>query len=192
MLTQVEWLHIVAEADSGDSAITLINYFKPDIVLLDLALPGKDGLTVLQNVREKQPDLLAIIVTSYDDRAYLDRSFELGANAFIVKDSAGEDLIHCLDAVVNRGLIYISPTMGSHALELPVTLENKIVSLDSLTQMEQKILRLVGQFLTSKEIARELELSYRTIQNHRSNICTKLNLNGPHQLLSFARKYIDQ
>lgn len=192
VLAQVEWLHIVAEADNGDSAITLINYFKPDIVLLDLALPAKDGLTVLQKVREKQPDLLAIIITSYDDSAYLERSLELGANAFMVKDSAAENLIHCLDAVVNRGEIYISPAMGSQTLELPVTTKNEAVSLDSLTKMEHKILLLVGRFLTSKEIARELGLSYRTIQNHRSNICTKLQLKGPHKLLSFARRHTGQ
>lgn len=192
VLATVEWLHIVAEAENGDSAITLIDYFKPDIVLLDLALPGKDGLSVLQNVREKQPDLIVIIITSYDDRAYFDRSFELGANAYIVKDSAGENLIHCLEAVVKRGETYISPALGSRVLELPATETMDVSSLDSLTKMERKILLLVGRFLTSKEIACKLGLSYRTIQNHRSNICSKLHLKGPHQLLNFAREFIDQ
>lgn len=192
LLASIEWLHIVAEAENGCSALSQIKHFRPDIIILDLAMPDMDGLTVLQRTREEYPNLITIILTSYDDSAYVDRAFELGANAYVVKDSAGEDLINCLEVVVQRKDVYISPSLGSRFPELPPTATEKNTSLDSLTKMERKILSHVARFLTSKEIGKELGVSYRTVQNHRSSICSKLHLKGAHQLLSFAREYFDQ
>jgi len=188
ILAPIEWLRIVAEAESGESALTQIKYIKPDIAMLDLAMPGMDGLKVLEEVKAVLPGLLVIIVTSYDDKAYLERALELGANAYVVKDGAAENMVHCFEAV-RRGEIYISPSLGTRAPLLPQLDAGASELLELLTDTEQTILAKVAQFQTSKEIARELDVSFRTIQNHRANICTKLNLKGSHQLMSFARKY---
>ena len=188
ILEPVKWLRIVAEAESGDSALTQIKYLKPDLAILDLAMPGMDGLEVLEQARLYHPDMIATIVTSYDDKAYLDRALELGARAYVVKDGAAENMVHCLEAV-RRGEIYISPSLGGRTPKLPRLDIGESPSLDLLTETERIVLAEVAQFQTSKEIARELGVSYRTIQNHRANICAKLDLKGSHQLMSFAREH---
>lgn len=191
ILAPIEWLHIVAEAESGESALAQIEYIKPDIAMLDLAMPGMDGLKVLEEAKAVLPELLVVIVTSYDDKAYLERALELGANAYVVKDGAAENMEQCFESV-RQGKVYISPSLGTARTPLLPQLDVGAAQLlELLTETEKIILTKVAEFQTSKEIGQELNVSFRTIQNHRTNICTKLNLKGSHQLMSFARKYSD-
>jgi DNA-binding NarL/FixJ family response regulator len=187
ILSSVDWLQIIAEAENGDSALIQIEHFHPDMVILDLAMPGKDGLSVLQEATQNHPEISFIILTSYDDSAYLERSLELGARAYLVKDGASDDIVQCMEAVYH-GETYISPALGARSAEKPPVTSAQVISLDSLTEMERKVLAMVAHFMTSKEIAKELGISYRTVQSHRSNICTKLKIKGTHQLMSFARE----
>ncbi len=185
-LEPISWLRIVAEAESGDSALTQIRYLKPDIVILDIAMPGMDGLEVLEKLRQDQPEIIAIIVTSYDDKAYLERALDLGVNAYVIKDGAVENMVQCFETV-RRGEVFISPSLGARTPKLPELVTSESELLKTLTEMEHIVLAKVAQFQTSKEIARDLGVSFRTIQNHRAHICAKLDLRGPHQLMSFAR-----
>ena len=132
--------------------------------------------------------MMAIIVTSYDDQAYLERALELGVNGYVIKDGAAENIIQCFETV-RRGEVYISPSLGARTPKLPTLVSSESNSLDTLTGMERIVLKKVARFQTSKEIARDLGVSFRTIQNHRAHICTKLDLKGPHQLMSFAREH---
>ncbi len=188
VLAQIPHLRLVAEAESGDSALSQLNYLKPDIALLDLAMPGMDGLEVLKRARQTLPDLKVIIVTSYDDSAYLDRALELGASAYLLKDSATDDLEDCLQAVV-AGETYISAELDNRALIVPNTDSSDTEQLALLTATERTVLAGVARFYTSKEIAREMDISYRTVQNHRANIAVKLDMKGRHQLVRFARAH---
>ena len=185
-LEAVPWLRVVAEAESGDAALTQIRYLKPDIVILDIAMPGMDGLEVLEKLRQDQPEIIAIIVTSYDDKAYLERALDLGVNAYVIKDGAVENMVQCFETV-RRGEVFISPSLGARTPKLPELVTSESELLKTLTEMEHIVLAKVAQFQTSKEIARDLGVSLRTIQNHRAHICAKLDLRGPHQLMSFAR-----
>jgi len=177
---------LVAEAESGDSALAQIRYLKPDLALIDLAMPGMDGLRVLESGLEQHPELRAIIITSYNDQAYLDRAMALGARAYLVKDSAAEHLVACIECVRDGGT-YISPSMGGTELAVPTLEEDPSHLLEQLTDMERKVLAQVAEFRTSKEIARSLGISFRTVQNHRANIAGKLDLHGNHTLVRFAR-----
>jgi DNA-binding NarL/FixJ family response regulator len=185
IVARVPGIEVVAEADTGDAAIAQIQQFSPDLVTLDIAMPGKDGLQVLEMTRSADKVPLVIVITSYDDNAYLNRAFELGARAYVIKDSALLDVVDCLQAVLDDK-IFISPSLGRSKPLLPDMAEENDVNVESLTNMEQLVLRGVAEFKTSKEIAKELDVSYRTIQNHRSNICSKLGLRGAHQLLNFS------
>ncbi len=186
VLSRLDDLHIVGEAGDGDTALTLIERLAPDWVLLDLALPGRDGFSVLEQARRNHPGIFFVILTSYDDRAYLERALALGARGFLVKDSATNDLLDCLTSI-RSGNRYLSPSLGSRPplISPPLPAE----ALTELTETERAILARVARFMTSKEIAEELGISHRTVQNHRANICAKLGLKGTHQLLAFARSH---
>jgi DNA-binding NarL/FixJ family response regulator len=185
IIARVPGIEVVAEADTGDAALAQIQQLSPDLVTLDIAMPGKDGLQVLEMTRSADKVPLVIVITSYDDNAYLNRAFELGARAYVLKDSALTDVVDCLQAVLDEK-VFISPSLGRSKPLLPDMAEASVFSVESLTNMEQLVLRGVAEFKTSKEIAKKLDVSYRTIQNHRSNICSKLGLRGAHQLLNFS------
>jgi DNA-binding NarL/FixJ family response regulator len=185
IINRVPGIEVVAEADTGDAALAQIQQMSPDLVALDIAMPGKDGLEVLERIVDKKHAPLVIIVTSYDDNAYLNKAFELGARAYVIKDSALTDVVDCLQAVLNNK-IFISPSLGRSKPLLPDLADANEFDFDSLTTMECSVMRGVAEFKTSKEIAKDLNVSFRTIQNHRTNICNKLNLRGAHQLLSFS------
>ena len=186
ILSELPWIAIMAEAETGLSALTQVTHLKPDLLLLDLELPGMDGLDILKNITAAGMETAVIILTSYDDEAYLEKALELGAKAYVLKDEAGQTLISALEQV-RSGNTYISPSLGAHVKISPSLHGEQQRQLASLTDMERQVLEAVARFKTSKEIARDLGISYRTVQNHRSNICTKLDLKGPHQLLQFAK-----
>lgn len=177
---------VVAEAETGESALRLIEFHNADIALIDIAMPVMDGIEVLRQLAAQGHPCLPIIVTSYDESAYLESAFDLGARAYLLKDAAGDDLISCL-RTVREGDRFISPTLGMHSPKLP-PLNTDATLMEKLTPMERTILSHLAQFKTSKEIARELDISYRTVQNHRSHICQKLEMRGTHQLMQYAAR----
>ena len=185
VLARIDDVDSIIEADTGQAALTLFQHAEPDIIMLDLAMPGMDGLQVLETLASEGVDVYVVVVTSYDDKAYLDRAFELGARGYVLKDSAVSDILDCIEAVRSGG-IYISPSLGRNRPALPAADRHVKTLLEELTPTERIVLAKVAEFMTSKEIARELEISYRTVQNHRSHICSKLGLRGAHQLISFA------
>jgi len=191
VVERLPWVRVVAEAESGDAALAQVAYLRPDMVILDIAMPGRDGLQVLEDLAGQEAMPAVIMVTSYDEKAYLKRAMELGARAFLLKDSAAADIVNCLEAV-RQGDIFLSPTFGSHRVEPPATPLETEPDLEKLTRMERTVLGKVAEYKTSKEIARELGISHRTVQNHRANISEKLGLHGSHQLMAFAREYSDR
>ncbi|BAO43297.1 response regulator [Thiolapillus brandeum] len=186
ILATLPWIEIVGEAETGTSALVQVKHLKPDLLLLDLEMPGKDGLSVLEAITTANLDTQVIILTSYDDEAYLEKALELGTRAYVLKDEAGQTLVTCLESVCS-GNTYISPSLGNRARISPGKPGNDKERLMMLTQMERTVLEAVAQFKTSKEIARDLDISHRTVQCHRNNICSKLGLKGANQLLQFAK-----
>ncbi len=190
ILESLEWAKVIGEAENGDSAQVQIRLLQPDIVILDLAMPGKDGLSVLEETRKEYPDQIVIIITSYDDLAYLKQALRLGARAYVLKDSATGNLVQCLETVL-AGDVFISPSFGNAPSLLPSSPSPDNKLLEGLTKTEKQILGMVAKYMTSKEIAKELSISYRTVQNHRTHICEKLSLKGAHQLMSFAQRNLE-
>lgn len=178
-----DW-HVIAEAETGESALRLIDFHDPDIVLIDIAMPVMDGLEVLRQLKAKDTRCVPVIVTSYDESVYMESAFDLGAKAYVLKDAAAHDLLSCL-ATVSRGERFISPSLGTHSPKLP-PLATQPEEKAELTPMELTILSHLAKFKTSKEIARELDISHRTVQNHRTHICQKLGIRGTHQLMQYA------
>lgn len=177
---------IVAETGNGESCISIIEMLKPDIVILDLAMPGMNGYDVLSWMKIHTPTTIGIILSMHSTRNYATRAKDLGARAFIAKEDAGQELHHAL--LTPKGVFYLSASVGNNGMTIGFpdeTLEEQD-RLDTLTPAEKRVFDLVGRSFTSRQIGEELGISHRTVQTHRQRIVQKLGLNGTNSLLEFA------
>lgn len=181
--------HVVAEAGDGETAIRQIERSAPAIALVDLAMPVKDGLAVLAWAAEHAPRTRIVVMTLYKERDYVDRAVALGAAGYLVKDDAQDEVLRCLDAV-GEDEFYLSPSVGAPN-PLPPSSSNAAVraALARLTPAQRGVLRLLAEYRTSKEIARLLAISPKTVENHRTNMAAALGLRGPNALLQFAVRH---
>lgn len=188
LIEQHEGTTIVAEANDGQSAIQLIRLHQPDIVILDLFMPNIDGLGVLQWTLENSPAAACVILTMQTDAALIERAIDLGARGYLFKEDAYDQLHHCLEAVLD-GKTYTSPSLASPAV-LQSPIDNAVLErLSQLTRTQLALLQLLGEFKTSREIADLMHISHRTVQNHRLNICSALDMQGSGKLLEFAVRH---
>lgn len=181
-------LEIVGESGDGEEALQSLKELSPDIAVLDIAMPGRSGLEIVKETQKEGLSIHFIILTMFSEEEYFNEAMELGVKGYLLKDNAASDLLSCLKSVA-EGKYYVSPSISQYLINRNARvkeLDQKIPSLSELTQMEKRILTLIAENKTSKEIAAELFISYRTVQNHRNNICQKLNLKGHHKLLQFA------
>jgi len=181
-------LKVLAEAEDGEAALDLIRRHRPQIAVLDLDMPRLDGFAVARRMREERLPAGIIILTMHQDEMHFNEALNLGAKGYLVKDSAAADVVNCIKSVA-AGHSYISPTLsglllnrGRRAAAPPP----QPTGFDSLTSAERRVLSLLAEYKTSKEIAAELGVSARTVENHRANICVKLDLRGSHALVKFA------
>lgn len=178
-------LEVIGQAENGKAALELIRRELPDIAILDVQMPGMDGFEVAKIVRTEKLATKIIFLTMFNQESFIKKVFEIGVKGYILKDSAITDILKCIEAV-SEDNFYLSPQV-SHFL-LTMNLKEKPAAKDELTQSEKKILKLIGQGKSSKEIAEELFISTKTVENHRSNICKKLNITGNSALLKYALK----
>lgn len=179
---------VVGEAFDGETAFNLIIKLNPEIAVLDLDMPKLNGLEILKNLSKKKNNTKVIIITAHKDESLLNKAVELDTKGYLLKETALVEINLCIDKVIS-GKKYISSDLSEKIMEnknsnLKVT--NQIKGLSELTLTENKILKLVSENKTTKEIADELFVSYRTVENHRNNICKKLNITGGNALLRFA------
>lgn len=185
VLEQYPRIRRVTEAEDGLEALAQLSATRPDISFLDISMPAKDGLQVLREATTLDPALRIVMLTAHRESSYVKRSMELGARGYLLKEETGEHMNHCLETVLD-GDIYISPGIGT-AAQGETGPERHQLGL--LTRAECRVLALVGEFLTSREIADRLFISHRTVQNHRAHIAEKLDIHGVHQLTSFATRH---
>jgi DNA-binding NarL/FixJ family response regulator len=181
-------LKIVAEASEGRTALEQIEKLKPEVAILDIDMPELDGFGVARNVREQELPVHIIFLTIHREEEFLNEAINLGAKGYVLKDSALTDIVNCVKAV-SMGQHYVSPTLTSHLLnrrERSTNLRQQQHGLKDLSPTELRVLKLIAEYKTSKEIAEELFISPRTVETHRTNICNKLELHGSHALMKFA------
>jgi DNA-binding NarL/FixJ family response regulator len=179
---------LVAESGDGTAALELIQQHKPDVAVLDINLPGLSGLEIARKLRGKRLPTRVIILTMHKEEETFNRALDLGVHGFILKDDAPDNIVAGLLAAAG-GEHYLSPTISGylvHRRNRADALASQKPGLEQLTKAERKILALIAEKKTSREIAGELFISPRTVEAHRSNICTKLELHGSHSLLQFA------
>lgn len=179
---------LVGEAGNGDEALRLIRQAKPDIAVLDVNLPGISGLEVARQAQALKLPTRLIVLTMFSEEDTVDRALDLGVLGFVLKENATQDILASLVAVA-KGEHYLSPTISGYLVRRrgrAEALALKKPGLDDLTKAERRILKLIAEKKTSRDIAAELFISPRTVEAHRANISEKLGLRGSHSLLQFA------
>jgi DNA-binding NarL/FixJ family response regulator len=187
-------LFVVAEVGDGNSALERLRKLRPEIAVLDVNMPGLDGFGVARAIREEQLLVEIIFLTVYRERTFFNQALDLGAKGYILKDSASTDIVTGIKAVA-AGEYFTSPVLTSYLIhrQRPTTAGSEpSTGMASLTPTERRILSLIAAYKTSKEIADELCISFRTVNTHRANICQKLNLQGNHALMKFALAHQDE
>lgn len=182
-------LEIVGEADDGAQALTLIRALKPTIAILDIAMPRVDGFAVAGSVREEKLPVSIIFLTMYRERKLFERALEMKVSGYVLKDSAANDIVSGINAVA-MGRHFVSPELTSYLIDASrVSSSGSSFSQHGnmeLSPAERRVLDLIGDYKTSKEIADELCISPRTVETHRAHICQKAGLRGTHALMKFA------
>jgi DNA-binding NarL/FixJ family response regulator len=179
---------LVGEAGDGEAALKMILEKKPEVAVLDLNLPGLTGLEIARHLKEKKSRTRVIILTMHKEEDMVNRALDFGVGGFVLKESAVENILEAM-ATVATGESYLSPGVSTFLIRRRSRAEALAAEkpgLDSLTKAERRILKLISEKKTSKEIATELFISPRTVEAHRANICQKLELTGSHSLLQFA------
>ena len=177
---------VTAEAGDGESAIRQIERHNPTVAFIDLAMPMKDGLAVVAWAAEHRPLLRAVIMTLYKERDYVDRAAALGAAGYLVKDDAQDEVLRCLETVLD-GDFFLSPSVGAPNPAPPAAADAaEAETVARLTPSQRGVLKLLAEYRTSKEIARQLAISPKTVENHRANMAASLGLRGANALLQFA------
>ena len=183
LLTVIEvdsLLRVVAEADDGESALARIVELQPDVVVLDINMPPPDGLAVARSLRQQRLPVEIIFLTMHTDAALLNTAVDLGVKGFIVKDAAVDEIVGCIKAVA-AGRSFFSPMLTDRLLS-----RQEASLAKKLSASERRVLSLVAEAKTNKEIGELMFISIRTVEHHRSSICSKLGLTGKNALLIFA------
>ncbi len=179
-------LSVVGEAASGDEAIERAAELQPDIVLLDLNMPGPSGIEITRRLREALPETRVLVLTVYEDEGLLREAIDAGASGYIIKRAVESELINAIRAVA-RGELYIHPSMTRALLKKPEKhTRAPSGAQESLTPREADVLRLIVRGYTNRQAADELGLSVRTVETHRANLMGKLGLKSRVELVRWA------
>jgi DNA-binding NarL/FixJ family response regulator len=181
-------LEVVAEAADGLDAIRSVIKHRPDLILLDLAMPKMSGISALKEIKRQFPEVKILALTFHTSEEYILEAFAFGADGYCLKNDTHSELLSAINNVLS-GKNYLSPAISGKVLEGYLSGKQKIkpdTSLEKLTQREKEILKLVGESFTSPEIGAILCISAKTVDKHRSNIMKKLKLHSASALTAFA------
>jgi two-component system response regulator NreC len=179
---------VIAEASNGREAVTLAELHKPDVAVLDVAMPLLNGIEAGRQISEKLPETAIVFLSMHSDEGYVLKALKSGAKAYLLKDSAEYDLINAIQAV-SEGKAFFSPSISRMLVEdyMRQMREREVEdSYELLTTREREILQLFAEGKAAKEVASILDLSVYTVETHRSNIFQKLNLHSVAELILYA------
>jgi two-component system response regulator NreC len=182
-----EEIEVIAEASDGLEAIEKTNKLRPDIIIMDISMPKLGGLEAAIEIKKSQPDTKILILTQYEDEQYISRFLKIGVSGYLLKKAVGSDLISAIRAV-DRGELYLHPSITSKVVS--GYLGDKKLSMEDpyekLTDREKQVLKLIAEGYTHKEMAEILNISYKTVIAHQTNISEKLNIYTKPGLIKFA------
>ncbi len=184
---------VCGQADSAEKALSEILNTKPDAVVVDISLPGMNGIELVKNILHQRSDLKILIVSRHDEELYAERALRAGAKGYLMKLEAAETLITALRQILNGG-IYLSDKIGAKMI---MKLASGNVSksdnpLDQLSDRELEVFELTGKGLSTKDIGQKLHISVKTVESHRANIKDKLQLDTANELMRHAVRWVEE
>jgi DNA-binding NarL/FixJ family response regulator len=180
-------LQVVGEAEDGRQAIDLCLALDPDVLLMDIAMPGLGGLEATLELKQKHPRTRILILTQYEDREYVRRFLQAGVSGFVLKRAASTALVAAVRAVAAGGLV-IDPEVAREALQDPGASPRRSDAYESLTDREKQVFKLIAEGKSSKEVAQVLDVSVKTAMSHREHLMSKLAVHNRVDLVRLALK----
>lgn len=181
---------IRGEAADGEAALTVIEAARPTVAILDIRMPGLDGLEVARRAVVSSPGTGLVILSMHDDEELLDEALAIGIRGYVLKDDAVAEVVTCVRTVASGGT-YVSPRLTRMLLAHRAGRQQDARLLDRLTRTERQVLHLLAEGRSSREIAEAMFISVRTAESHRYHICQKLGISGAHALVRFAVRHRD-
>jgi len=192
LLDREQDLQVVAEAGDGEEAVRLAVEHRPDVVIMDIAIPKLNGLEATRQIKAAHPQATVLVLTAYDDAQYIFAFLEAGAAGYLLKDVSAADLIRTI-RIVHAGESFLHPAVARKVTDYfarrvaktPAEVDDETI-FDRLTRRERQVLELAGQGMTNREIAAELTVSVRTVQSHLSSIFSKLGVGSRTEAVLLA------
>ncbi|MEN3941534.1 response regulator transcription factor [Prosthecobacter sp. SYSU 5D2] len=185
-----EGLDVCGESGNARDGLVAVGELKPDLVVIDLTLPDKNGLELLKDIQAMHPGTLCLVLSMHDEAMYGERALRAGARGYIMKEAAADHLITAARKVLSGG-IYVSESMASRMMEQVIGNRAKTASLEALTDRELEVLEMIGRGLATKIIAERLCISARTVEAHRAHIKDKLAITDGAALVRYAVQWVE-
>ncbi len=181
-------MEVVGEAADGNAAVERTAELRPDVVLMDIGMPGPSSFETARQIRRNRPETRVLFLTMYDDEDYLVESMEVGASGYVLKDSPASQLVSAVRDVY-RGGSYLSPRMLSQLVDdfrTRVRSTDRMPRFATLTPREKEVLKMLAEGSSVKEVACQLNLSVKTVEAHKFNLMRKLDIHNKAQLVQYA------
>jgi DNA-binding NarL/FixJ family response regulator len=189
LLKLADDIEVVGEAADGHAAVERSAALAPDVIIMDVNMPGLGGMEATLEIRRAQPEVKILVLTQYEDREYVRRFLQAGVSGYILKRSAGAELASAIRAA-HRGGLVLDPEIAKEALREPVPAGGQPTGTaspyDALTDREKQVLKLVAEGHSNKEVAELLGISVKTAMSHREHLMEKLDLHSRTELIKFA------
>jgi two-component system, NarL family, response regulator NreC len=184
LLEAQEDIEVVGEAGNAKDAVFRARALKPDVILLDVVMPGESGIEVLPKLLKEAPETKVLVLSMQDDPSYVREAFAAGASGYVLKEAVDEEVVSAVREIASGGR-YVHPALGARMITAEAK-ERAAAEADPLSDREREILRLLALGHTNQEIARKLYISVRTAESHRAHIMQKLRLSTRAELVRYA------
>jgi two-component system response regulator NreC len=184
LLDKQEDIEVIGEAGNAKDALFRARALKPDVILLDVVMPGESGIEVLPRLLEESPATKVLVLSMQDDPSYVREAFAAGAQGYVLKEAADEEVVSAVREIAKGGR-YVHPTLGARMVAAEAE-ERAAAEADPLSEREREVLRLLALGHTNQEIAGKLYISVRTAESHRAHIMQKLGLATRAELVRYA------
>lgn len=184
-------IEIVGEAETGAQALAQVRRLQPDIILMDIQMPGMNGIEATRQIKEAYAETAVLVLTMHEDDQYFFKMLQAGAAGYLPKRAAPDELVHAI-RTVSRGEVFLYPSLATRLVQSYLggdAGDESAALIDNLTPREKEVLVLIAEGLTNPEIADQLVISVKTVDRHRENIMRKLNLHSRIDLVKYAIRY---